>query len=250
MKYKIVYCIALLALLTSIGMADSTLNGAKNGRKPFPAGSPPPEMSDRKPELVPQPIPPGILYVYAPNSVVNQVATRLATALESEDASICGSTLFLQPGVWKLFKGKYEIGKKNFSTMGMVDPQSLKKDGVKGALESVFLKDSNEIKIAFVAVAQLLKSDGGYEIRAFTANEMKRWWAGIAFNLEEPLFIVASKGGNYKFVLGFVDDSSVYVLDELKTLSKKPNKVLEPTPVSFTPAADAPAAPATGAAQR
>lgn len=67
-------------------------------------------------------------------------------------------------------------------------------------------------------ISQLLKDDGGFQVRSFTTAEMRKWWVYIAFNIEEPVFVVESKGHKYKFIMGFVNDSSVYVIDELNAL--------------------------------
>ena len=218
MKQLYLRLLPIAFLAPSFVLADSSLNGAKNVRKSSTAVSVLPDMGGRKPELTPGALPKRVLYVFAPNIIVNNVAEKLAVALQKGDSTIVGETLFLQPGGWQVLKDKCAIGKKNATKMSIVDPQQLKKNGGKSALEARFIKDKDEVKIAFEQISRILKDDGGFQVRSFTTAEMSKWWAYIGFNIEEPVFVVESKSKKFKFVMGFVDDSSVYVIDELNVL--------------------------------
>lgn len=98
MNIRLISLLLTAALLPSLAVGDSSLNGAKNGRKPSVTGSILPDMKGRRPELIPMPLPRRVLYVFAPNTVVNDVADKLAVALQNGDATIIDKTLCLQPG--------------------------------------------------------------------------------------------------------------------------------------------------------
>jgi hypothetical protein len=218
---KALLIIAAWALISGVAFCDSSLDGAKNGRKASTSASPVPPMTDRAVELIPGAIPPHVLYVFAPNTAVNQAAESLRQALVSNSDKVCGGSLFLQPGAWKILCKDSELGKKKATSIKVIDPASLKASGIKRAMLAESLRDQAEISRAFSSVKELVNSDGGFQIRALSTEEMKQWWPYISFNVEEPVFVVSTKGAKYRFVFGFVDDLKVYVIDELNTLTRK-----------------------------
>jgi hypothetical protein len=187
----------------------------KTERKSYVIGDSFPDMNGRRPELVPQSLPKRVRYRFSEDSVVNRLADRLSAALASGDASLFGDIVMVQPGAWSVLKNRGKIGKDGMGELQMIDPKQGLKDG---GMAGKFLRTKEEASALSKAICTILAEDGGFQVRSFTTREMAKWWVYIGFDIEEPVFVVETKGGKYKFVIGFVTDDHVFIVDELNAL--------------------------------
>lgn len=212
----------LLALAGATIALASFLNGPKDARKVVVAGGPTPEMSGRRQELVPGAIPNRVRYMFSPNEVVNRVADILTKGLTSGDANLYADSVWLQPGGWKVLKAKCAICSKDKSKMSVIDPNDLQKGKLEGGLEMKFVRGKDDLAILAKTIAKLLEEDGGFAVRALTTDEMAKWWVYIGFDIEEPVYVAASKGGKYRFILEINDKNTAAIVDELNALPNRP----------------------------
>jgi hypothetical protein len=49
---------------------------------------------------------------------------------------------------------------------------------------------------------------------------MQAWWTFIGFDIEEPTFVLETKGGMYRFIVDFLH-GHVFLIDELNALPKQ-----------------------------
>jgi hypothetical protein len=215
MKIKMVLdCTVLLLLVSGIGYA-AYVNGPSDKRKTYVSGDVIPSMVDRKPELVPQAIPVRVRYVFAPNATVNTAAEILRKGIENADASLFADSIMLQPGGYKLFKGSCNLGESKIKT---IDPTNITKSGIDGGLQMGFVRNKAQILAMSIQISKLLKEDGGFDVRALQSEEMGKWWIFIGFDIEEPVFVLASRNGKYKFVVELNLKNQIAIMDELNAL--------------------------------
>jgi len=186
--------------------------------KAYVRGEPIPDMTTRRPELVPQVLPARVRYRFSDNAVVNRLADRLGSALSKGDTSVFGNVVMVQPGAWTIVKSLGPIGKKGTGELRIIDPKQGFKNGLESGMAGKILRGSEETTRLANTITAIVAEDGGCEIRALTTDEMAKWWVYIGFDIEEPVYVVASKGRRYKFVISFVKDDKIFIVDELNAL--------------------------------
>lgn len=192
------------------------------------AGDQFPDMTGRNPDLIPELLPIRVRYKFADNDTVNRLADRLKRDLTSGDASLFGNVILLYPGAWRVFKPRGIVGQKDAKDIRILDPARLSKadpkQGLNGLLSNSpvgrFLHSQEESALLAKELAAVLAGDGGFVVRSLTTLEMAKWWIYIPFDIEEPVYVVASKGGRYKFVVGFAKNK-VIIVDELNSLPER-----------------------------
>lgn len=214
--------ILILTVVLAFGSQSLTygsfLNGAADKRKTFVAGETIPPMDDRQPELVPGPIPARVRYMFAPNPTVNSSAAKLRACLEQGSRDLFNGSIMVQPGAFKVFKDRCKLS--GGPKMSVVDPSNLKKGDVGGGLSMMFVKKDDQLVSISKEISRLLKEDGGFDIRSLKTEEMTKWWVYIMFDIEEPVFVVASKKGHFRFVVELNAKEQIAILDELNGLPK------------------------------
>lgn len=176
-----------------------------------------PSMADRRSDLVPEALPSRVRYLFSPGTVVDRLADRLGTALSTGDASVFGDVVMVQPGAWSVLKKRSSLGTADSGELRLIMPDEISTLTPETGLAGKFLRSREQVVLLAKELCAVLAEDGGFEIRAFTTSEMAKWWIYIGFDIEEPVFVVATKDGKYKFVVGFVDDH-IFIVDELNAL--------------------------------
>lgn len=211
-------CLLTVSCATNTPTPAPKAEAKKVTRKPYVIGEKFPSMAGRRTELIPQALPNRVRYQFSENAEVNRLADRLNVALAAADASIYGNVVMIQPGAWKLLKPRGTVGKNNAGELRMIDPKQGFNAGLESGLAGKFLRSKEDVASLAQELRTMLADDGGFEVRSFTTEEMAKWWVYIGFDIEEPVFVVATKGGRYKFIVAFVKDDHVFVVDELNAL--------------------------------
>jgi len=218
--------VSTCTLLVSCAAVDTTNAPAQTeARKAYVTGDQFPDMTGRNPDLIPELLPARVRYKFADNDTVNRTAERLKSDLVSGDATAFGSVILLYPGAWRVFKPRGIVGQKDAGELHIIDPKRLPKVDPKQGLEGLnqdsmpgkFLRSKNESALLAKEMSAVLAADGGFVVRSLSTLEMAKWWIYIGFDIEEPVYVVASNGGRYKFVVGFAR-SEIFVVDELNSL--------------------------------
>jgi len=174
-------------------------------------------MASRKAELVPQRIPKRVRYVFDSNEHVNGASEALQKAVGAGDAAILKDKAMVLPGAYNIL-GQV-IGLK--SNMTVLDPGEMKKGKLFDGPKMGFISSTEQRTKTLAEVSRLLKDDGGFVVRALETEEMAYWWIFIMFDIEEPAFVLASKGGRYRFVVEIDSFGKIAILDELNNIPKK-----------------------------
>ena len=217
MKLPVLFLsIVLTVTSTSVGDA-SFINGENDKRPSYVAGQSIPDMNGRKTELIPGAIPARVRYTFADNDTVNTASEILGKGIESVDSGLFKDSLMVQSGAFRRLKDKCGLGGKG-PTARMMDPADLKKGNLDGGLQMAFVHTQLQRESIAKEMARLLKEDGGLQIRALTTKEMEKWWVYIGWDIEEPVFVVASKGEKYRFIVELNSKNQISILDELNAL--------------------------------
>lgn len=208
----------LLGLTALTSTHASFINGKEDARKVYVLGETTPPMLTRNAELVPEPIPKRVRYMFAANEVVNTAAGIVRKQVEEADASLFKDTIWLQPGAFKLLKKSCKL---EDSKMTMSDPSDIKKGNLDAGLKMSMISKPEQRTAIAKEMARMLKEDGGFVVRAMQSKEMAHWWIYIPFDIEEPVFVIASKGGKYRFVVELDQHNKIVILDELNKLPKQ-----------------------------
>jgi len=175
-----------------------------------------PAFDGRPAELRPGKLSPRVRYKPAADkAVISAAATIQARLLDPApgDGRLFSDVVLVNPGAWQYFRNEPDIGHKNSKPVTGQIPTRKKVIRLDGRL----LQDAGEIAILEQKLRTLIQQDGGGTVRAMRTAEMDKWWAFISFDIEEPVFVVESKGGRYLFILTFVKDG-VFGFDELNGL--------------------------------
>ena len=179
------------------------------------AGEDAPAFSGRPAELRPPPLPTRVRCEYAADAAVVAAADRARTLLigaEPIDPAWLGESMFIQPGAWKHLRRVKALAQATSIAHGV----QMSSGPIK--LEARFLRTPEETIAAAQRVREIIQREGGGVIRALTAGEMDAWWTFIAFDIEEPVFVLATKGGRFRFIVHFNDDGRLTLIDELNAL--------------------------------
>ncbi|MFT3867147.1 MAG: hypothetical protein QM715_01495 [Nibricoccus sp.] len=181
-----------------------------------------PKMSGRPKNLRPGKLPARVRYVFRPDAEVVAAAKKAEELLLGKERPDLAKyfdkkTTFIQPGAWnylsyliplheaKTFTAKIELGTKVVS------------------LDGKLLTQPTDFSIAVDELRSLIAADGGGAIRAFTTAEMDLWWTFISIDIEEPVFVLETKGGKYRFVIALSEDH-VFCFDELNFFTPQKKK--------------------------
>jgi hypothetical protein len=217
MKPTALFISIALSVVSSSLCHASFINGKEDKRPIYVAGQPIPDMNGRKAELIPGAIPSRVRYMFSVNDTVNNASEILRNGIESLNMSLFKDSLMVQPGAFKQIKEKCALGSAGPKSR-MIDPADIKKGNLDGGLQMAFVDKRPQLESIAKEMARLLKEDGGLEVRALKTKEMAKWWIYIGWDIEEPVFVVASKGGKFRFIVELNDKNQISILDELNGL--------------------------------
>lgn len=218
MKIQIAFFVGILAFAGCASSFDSTKSGktlvlvAEENPLSSSLGEDI-DTGNRPDSLVPGKIPKGVRYEYASDGEVVDAATLLGDALRSDD-SVFGDFLMVNPGAWYWFRSNSKLGKTDSTALRSLVPMGNKTMTLEGAI----LRNRGELDRLHTEWAALLGSDGGFRIRSLMSKEMAEWWPFIAFDIQEPIFVVESENEKFRFIVHF-SDGKISNLDELNSLN-------------------------------
>jgi len=216
MKFPLYLLMALL--LTSCATSpQSAVSQHSSASRLYTQADVFPLLPGRQPDLIPAPLPPRVRYRLADDATVNRLAARLAAGLTSADPSLYGDLVLVQPGAWSHLKSNLTLDLKDAANLTMMDPAQGVKDGLENGLPGRVFRSRHAVELLAAELSRRLREDGGFHVRALKTREMAKWWIYIGFNIEEPVYVVASEGGKYRFIVTFSRDR-VFGLDELNGL--------------------------------
>ena len=174
-----------------------------------------PDMAGRPVILRPGKLPRRVRYQFQPDAVVIAAAERVTKLLLGappvDSAAVFKEQVMLAPGAWTRLKNVPSLADtKPFISNCEFRNQVLKLEGRIVGKPEQFATAINEIR-------QLIAADGGGTVRAFTSDEMQAWWTFIGFDIEEPTFVLETKGGMYRFIIDDLD-GHLFLIDELNAL--------------------------------
>jgi hypothetical protein len=170
----------------------------------------------RSVELRPEPIPGNISYRYADRLVVEEAARRIRLHfIMSEGGPNWAGVVAVQSGAWKLFREDGSLGKSYAIRYSARVPTS---SGVRD-FQQILLHDPGEIRELDSKVREVIAADGGGQVRALRAEEMKAWWPFISYDIIEPIFVLETSNMHHRFILG-VNQDGIGLLDELSGLAR------------------------------
>lgn len=182
------------------------------------ARDPAPAMAERPMHLRPEPLPARVRYRFRPDAEVVAAAdltTRLLLDSAAPDnAGGFDGSMLVQPGAWKHCRRVSALS----GTKPVIAKVELK-GGVK-ELEGRYLNQAAQFTAAIAKIRALIAADGGGTIRAMRTAEMNDWWTFITLDIEEPTFVLETKGGKYLFIVCWLK-GHVFCIDELRALPKQ-----------------------------
>jgi len=194
--------------------------------KAYGVGVPLPKQSARPPELVVDVIPAPVFYHFCDDATIVLYAETLRHTLEEKGHGAFGNVLLVSPGAWNLMRPL--VGMPRGVIVEVLIVRSIK--GLNSSiLEGRLTDDVPGIDRIAVALRAMLREDGGYGIRGLRAEEMAKWWVYRTSDIMEPSYVVETKGGYYKFVIGFGSDGKISSIDELNALPDIANGFIVPT---------------------
>lgn len=172
-----------------------------------------PKMTGRPEHLRPGKLPNRVRCVFSPDSEVVAAAKKAETLLLGEKnpdmKSFFDGMIVIQPGAWSFLVHQSPLDKVKPLTHKIELGRRIVE------LDGAILDKSEEFTVAVQALRKLIAKDGGGHIRAFTSTEMNLWWTYITFDIEEPVFVLETNGGKFRFIVGFNSKGCVNCLDEL-----------------------------------
>ena len=202
---------------------QAAITAAYPGRA-YPKSSVGGPVEQRPAELRPGPLPPKVRYQFADNAAVENAAGRLVRHfLDSKDAAkpIWAADVIVQSGAWSLFGADADLGKKDaIHYSAKIPTLSATMD-----LPQVLLRKSDEIGELDSSLRRIIATEGGAKVRALRSEEEKTWWQYIPYDITEPVFVVETRNGCHRFVIGMNADGIAMVdeLTGLPSLSPSPN---------------------------
>lgn len=202
------------------GASDKTKSLMLVGRanpKSHKAGDVFPPMMDRPDHLRPGKLPARVRYQFKSDADVVAAAEKTAQLLlasaPSSDLTGFKEVSLLNAGAWKHFSSIPELA----ATKPLISRVQL--NGSVHQLEGRILKEPVQFAAVVQRLRALVEADGGGTVRALKPAEMDHWWTFIGFDIEEPVFILESKGGHYLWIVAWLRDS-VFCIDELRALPR------------------------------
>ncbi|MBK9990634.1 MAG: hypothetical protein IPP19_07880 [Verrucomicrobia bacterium] len=184
-----------------------------------------PKMAGRPAQLRPGKLPSRVRCVFAPDADVIAAAKKAETLFIGEppaDPNIFfASSILIQPGAWSFLS--------HLSPLDKIKPITHKAELGRKVVEQngALLSKPEEFAVAAQALRKVIADDGGGSIHAMSTAEMDHWWTFIGFDIEEPVFVLETHGGKYRFIVGFDSKGCVSCLDELNFFSPPKTKALE-----------------------
>lgn len=174
-----------------------------------------PAMTDRPKTLRPGALPARVRYAFAPDETVLAAAAATEALLlapaEPDGAAYFETSVLILSGAWHHLADIAALqGTKPLISQIELGPKVV-------ALEGRMLDNAEQLAQSARRIRALLAADGGGTLRALRSAEMNRWWTFIGFDIEEPVFVVESKGGKYTFIVGWLEHH-VFCFDELRAL--------------------------------
>lgn len=203
------------ALVTESDQKKKLVLVGKDNPKALTAADTAPTMSERPAVLRPERLPQRVRYQFRSDAEVAAAAARtekllLDTAAKPDAAAFKGSA-FVLCGAWAHVKDQAVAsgGKPLISQMEI--------DGKLVKVEGRLLNTTEQFTAVVERMRELISADGGGAVRALRAKEMSHWWVFIGWDIEEPVFVVESRGGRYRLIVAWNGDH-VFAFDELVAL--------------------------------
>lgn len=179
------------------------------------ANDPLPDMLGRPAELRPGSLPRRVRYQFKSDAEVTKAARLVTATFLDKDSALEPSALrknvFVQMGLWPSVVALPELkGVKPLH--GTVELHH----GLV-TLDLSLLGEAGQTAAVAQAVRSRIAADGGGVLRALRTEEMNHWWTFIAFDIEEPIFVIETKGGHHRFVVGCSEDQ-ISLIDDLNGL--------------------------------
>jgi hypothetical protein len=148
-----------------------------------------------------QQIPPGVRYKKA-SAATNKVAydflKKLVTKVQPEASLIKGSSqvIICGPGMWTAIKGVAPKVLKDAMPITYKVPMgdglhTLHGKGFKTTAQQIAFWELFQIYLDKYRVIPKNRPKGGIQVRKASASELSYHWALIAYDLEEPIYVVA-----------------------------------------------------------
>ena len=185
----------------------------------YVAGETPPPQTGRPAGLVPGALPRRVRYHFADDATVTRLADRLQAGLTAGDPKLFGDLVLVQPGAWSHLQAHITLSLADAASLSMMDPSQDIKAQIQGGggLQGRMFRSPHAMLRLAEEMKRLLDADGGFTVRALSTDEMAKWWIYIAFDIEEPVYVVATSSGKYRFIVTFNQDK-VFSIDELNGL--------------------------------
>lgn len=217
--------VLILGLCFTAALHAATGNGeqkvlvvqGKADESSLQAGDKLPAMKGRPKELRPGSLPSDVRYKFASDAAVKAAADLITQHLidgPQTDKPLFADTVFVYVGAWKVLGTRLAPLKTSGPTMTNMVPlgsQVLK-------LEMAMLQEKEDVAKLEQTLAEIVKHDGGGRVRALRTPEMKKWWAFIAFDIQEPTLVLETKNKAHLFILDVGKDGLVGAVDELNSL--------------------------------
>ncbi len=184
-----------------------------------------PDMTGRPEYLRPEKLPTRVRCVFVPDADVVAAAKKAETLFlgkQPPDLEIffANGTL-IQPGAWSFLEHVSPLDKiKTITHRADLGSKVVKLNGA-------LLSKPEEFSVAAQTLRKVIADDGGGSIRAMFTAEMDRWWSFIAFDIEEPVFVLETQGGKYRFIVGFDSKGYISCIDELNFFSPPKTKTAD-----------------------
>ncbi len=171
-------------------------------------------------------LPTGIRIRMADDVVACEYAGKLDTLLRTGPMGGESDSLLVHTGFASLSR-KVVCNSKAMRIVGMIP---LSGESQPYPTHSLYIGDQNDARAYVRFFVDTVRANGPWTIRSLTTEEMDKWWCYIAFDIEEPVYLVETDGGNYKFVVTYGKDGLLFSIDELNSLPDVENGRFVDTP--------------------
>lgn len=191
----------------------------KDNPKALSASDPAPDMSERPAALRPERLPQRVRYQFRSDAEVVAAAARTKKLLlevgVKPDVGDFKNTAFVLCGAWEHVKNRpAAAGGKPFVSQMEINRELVR-------VEGRLVNTSDQFVAVVECLRELIAADGGGTVRGLRTKEMSHWWVFIGWDIEEPVFVVESRGGRYRIIVGWNGDH-VFAFDELAALPWQP----------------------------
>jgi hypothetical protein len=170
-------------------------------------------VAQRSAEMRPGEIPAKVRYQYADNASVEEAAGKVSRHFLNADEAgkpIWAPNVIVQSGAWSLFKGDSLLG--NYDAVRYTARVPTLSKAVD--LPQILLRNSEDIGELDTDVRKTVAADGGATVRALKSDELKMLWQYIPYDITEPIFVLETRNGGHRFVIGMNLDG-IAMVDEL-----------------------------------